>query len=193
MLTTELIRGLRREDARSGGRERGLTGFRESMELFAVSSEVSGRHGDEAASSSISDREVLGVNLDEVDVKFGLSSLSGVLECDRKVLRIFFSLESDGIVVITEFHNLGEVGDVETESHGLVASELLESFHRELEGNEGNMGRVHGLESDTSGSDIDVDVRNEVLDGLNDLLKDNSFSELSDKHYELLKLRECFF
>jgi len=96
--------------------------------------------------------------------------------------RIFFSLHGDNIVITSALHDLGEVLDVETQSHVLKGSEALETVFLEVQGNEGNVGGVHSLDGETSTRDIDVDSADEFLDGFNDLLEDDTLFESSLEH-----------
>lgn len=71
---------------------------------------------------------MFGVNLNEIDVEFCVSALLLVLENDGQVGRVLVSFEDDSVIVLTEFHDLAEVSNVQAEGHGFVTSEFFESL-----------------------------------------------------------------
>ena len=111
------------------------------------------------------------------------SSLTVGFEDESHGGGVFFGLHGDDIVVTSALHDLGEVLDVETQSHVLEGSEALETVFLEVQGNKGDVGGTHSLDGETSTRDIDVDSADEFLDGFNDLLEDDTLFRSSLEHF----------
>lgn len=77
---------------------------------------------------------MLAVDGDKVEVEFSGSLGLRVLEDDLEVGGFLISLKSDLVVVVCKLHDLGKVGDGNTEDHVGISSVVVETFHREVEG-----------------------------------------------------------
>jgi len=73
---------------------------------------------------------------------------TGVLESQGKDISGIVGLEGDDIVVSGTAQDLGKGDQVDSQSKRAIASVGLESIVTEQEGNEGDVGVVHGLERD---------------------------------------------
>jgi len=74
----------------------------------------------------------------------------------------------------------------EIDSHGEVSitSVFIESVAPEAQGNETDVGIVHGLELDAGIGAVERGLGDEVLDGLNHTFQDGTLGELSFEHDE---------
>ena len=68
------------------------------------------------------------------------------LICQRENVGIVACFEGEDIVVLGALENLCERTEVDTEGNGTVAAVTLEAGSLELDGDEGDMGVIHGLE-----------------------------------------------
>ena len=166
--------------------------------------------GDERVVLSVRDRKVLDIEAQQVQLELGASAGLGVLELDLQEARVSVGLQGDRVVSVGELHHLGKVDDVDAEDDIVVAAVGLEALHAEVQRDEGDMGRVYGLERDayknqylfaricqelefaaygarvhllTCGANVQVDVVDEVLDGLDDLFEDEAFREFRFEHF----------
>ena len=83
-------------------------------------------------------------------------------------------LEGDDVVVVSTLQDLGQRGHVHADGHFTVASVMIEAFCLELHGHQRHMRGVHGLQGDARGGAVEVGLRDEVLDGLDELLEQGS-------------------
>jgi len=118
------------------------------LELFADLGELCRVDSDDGSVLSVWDAEVLNVKGDEVEGELGGSSSLLILKGDFQSAWILISLQSDGILWISELHHFRQVCDINSENLILVASVLFEAFHTQIEGNQCNMTGVHCLQGD---------------------------------------------
>jgi hypothetical protein len=148
----------------------------------ADSGEFSSTHSDDGVVVSFGDAELFTVDGQQVEVEFRDLVSLGIFKDKSHGRRIFFGLHGDNIVITSALHDLGEVLDVETQSHVLEGSEAGETVFLEVQSDKGNVGGIHSLDGETSRRDVDVDSADQFLDGFNDLLEDDTLFEFSLEH-----------
>lgn len=130
---------------RAGG---DLHGLAQREELLADLGVLVGIDGDDGLVLGLGDSEVLAIDGDQVEVELGSPLALGVLEDDLEMGRVLVGGESDSVGVVSELHDLGKVGDGDTEDHVGVSAVVLKALHGEVEGHESDVGAVHSLERD---------------------------------------------
>ena len=95
---------------------------------------------------------------------------------------IVFGLEGDHVVIVQHLEDLGQVGSVDSELVGAIASEVIKGSIGKTYSNKRDVGRVHGLDGDFLGTAVEVAVSDKILDRVNDLLHDLSIGEACFKH-----------
>lgn len=83
---------------------------------------------------------MLAVDGDQVQVELSGALVLGVFKDDLEVSGFVVSLEGDGVVVVSELHDLGEVGDGDSQNHVSVGTVVLEAVHGQVQGHQGNVG-----------------------------------------------------
>lgn len=89
---------------------------------------------------------MLAIDGNQVQVELGSSLSLGVLEDDLQVGGFLVCLESDLVAVVSELHDFSQISDRDSDNHVGVSTVVVEALHGQVEGHEGNMGGVHGLE-----------------------------------------------
>ena len=92
------------------------------------------------------DGKVLVVQLDEVHGELGGAHRFGVLEHKLEVSGIVVRRQGDAVGRVCELHHFGQEVDVDAQNHVCVSAVVLESLHGQVEGNQGDVGSVHGLQ-----------------------------------------------
>ena len=82
---------------------------------------------------------MLRVDLDQVHVVDSLSGGLGVLEGQLQRRGVLVSLKHKGVVVASKLQNLGEVGDVNSESLGGIGAEGLKPVGRNVKRHQSNV------------------------------------------------------
>jgi len=109
------------------------------------------------------------VNVHELEIKLGQSLGIWGFKHEGDGVSVVLTLHGDGIIVRSALEDLGEVLELHTHGDVAVAAIVLKTVRAELEGDEGDMGGIHGLQAKSRAVAIKIGVINEVLDGLNDL------------------------
>lgn len=112
------------------------------------------------------------INIHQLDVVFADSVALGALKDNVDDIGGILSLESKNIVWLCGAEDLLQRGEVDAESNVAITSEGREGFRLEHHRDKGNVGVVHGLESDTRVIAVEVAVLHQVLDGIDDLEAD---------------------
>ena len=116
------------------------------LKLFADFGELVGVDGDQGTVLGVWDRKMLNIKGNEIESELGGSLSFWVVESDLEGWWVLVGWESDRVSWVSELHHLGEVVDVDSKNDILIASVGLKSLHAQIQGNEGNMGGVHGLQ-----------------------------------------------
>lgn len=147
-----------------------LDGVADDGDLAADALELGGGHLDDALVLSVRDTEVLAIDVHKLQVEVGDAGLLGVLEHEGDVVAVVVGLKGDGVVVASALKDLGHGGKVDAKGDVAVGTEMLETFGAEEEGDEGDVGRVHGLEGDAGAGAVEVGVSDEVLHAVHELI-----------------------
>lgn len=97
---------------------------------------------------------MLNVEAEQVQLELSASAGLGVLELDLQEARISIGLECDRVISVGEFHNLGQVVDVDAEDDVGVAAVGLKALHAEVQRDKGNVRGVYGLQRDAYKSQL---------------------------------------
>ena len=116
------------------------------------------------------------VNVHELQVVLANAVIFAALEDQVQHIRGVLGLEGQDILVLSSAQHLGEGGEVETEGNVAVAAVGGKSFCLEHHGDQGDVGVVHGLQGNTRVVAIEVAVLDEVLDGINHLVRSGAVS-----------------
>lgn len=154
-----------------------LDGFGQLVQLLAEFLEILRVHGDLGAVLRFGNAQMLRIESDQIQLELGALFLAAILEHDVEMLALLLGAERDFVFIAGELEHLGEIGDGHSERHGPVGAIFFESH-----GAEGDVAGVHGLEADSGGGRVDVDVGDEVLDGFDDLFEDECFVEFGFEH-----------
>ena len=111
------------------------------------------------------------VNVHQLDVIFADSVVLRVLKDKVQAIWCILGLQCDHVFILGTSENLCEGIQVDSKSNVAVAAVWGETVGSEKHGYQGNMGIVHCLESDTSVIAVEVAILDEILHGLDDLLR----------------------
>lgn len=111
------------------------------------------------------------INVHKLQIVLAQSIVCAALEDQVQHIGGVLSLESKDIVILGGTKNLGEGCEVDTEGDVAIASIRGETLGLEHHGDEGDVGVVHGLESDTGVIAVKVAVLDEIFDGIDHLFE----------------------
>lgn len=118
--------------------------------------------------------------------KVSNTSTLGGLEQKGEGISSVIRLESDDVFVVCALENLTQVCRVESKVDGAVTSVVIETIGAEVDSDQGDMRRIHGLDGNAVIAAIHVSILYQVLDRINDLLKDLSFCDAGFEHGRLI-------
>lgn len=95
-------------------------------------------------------------------------------ECDG--VTAVLCLHGNDVIVAGALEHLGHIVQVHAHAEGAVAAEVVEAVRAQHEGHQGHMGGVHGLQAEASGCAVEVGIRHQVLNGLQHLLQQPSYT-----------------
>lgn len=109
------------------------------------------------------------VDVHQLDVILADAISCVVLEHQVDNIRRIFSLDCEDVLILGGTKNLGKRSEVDTEGNVAITTERGEGFRAKKHGDEGNVGVVHGLESDARVIAVKVTILDKVLDCVHDL------------------------
>lgn len=109
------------------------------------------------------------VNVHKLDIVLAEAVGLGALEHQVNGIGRVLGLEGEDVFVLGGAEDLGQGEQVDAEGDVTVAAVGGEALSAEKHGDQGNVGVVHGLESDAGVIAVEVAVLDEVLDGVDDL------------------------
>lgn len=155
-----------------------LTRFRQKIQIPANALEFHRRHLNRSSILGVRDGQVLLVNVHELDIVLaqpvGLGALKHQVHRVGRVLR----LQSQDVFILGSAQDLGQRAQVDAEGDVAVTAVGGETLCTEEHGDQGNVRVVHGLEGDPGVIAVEVAVLDQVLDGLNDLVRRNQCAEM---------------
>lgn len=89
-----------------------------------------------------------------------------------QALPLVLRLERHDVVVARDLQNLAHVARIEPQRDGAVAPEVVEAAAAQGDRDEGDVGRVHGLDGDLIVGAVDVGFLDQIFDGFDDLFED---------------------
>lgn len=136
------------------------TRLRKSHEIHADSLKLGTWHGNCSSILSIRDTQMLLINVHKLQVVLAQSIVGTALEDQVQHIGGVLSLEGKDIIVLGGTKDLGEGCEVDTKGDVAIASVGRETLCLEHHGDKGDVGVVHGLESDTRVIAVEVTVLN---------------------------------
>jgi hypothetical protein len=109
------------------------------------------------------------VDIHKLQVILAQSIALAALEHQVQNIRSIFSLECQDIFALGGTQDFGERGEVDAEGNVTIASVWGEGFCLQHHGHEGDVGVVHGLESNAGVIAVEVAVLHEILDRIDNL------------------------
>lgn len=122
------------------------------------------------------------VNVHQLDVVLADSVALGALEDEVDDIGRVLGLEGQDVLVLGGTEDLLQRDQVDTKGDVAVASEGREGVGLEQHGDQGDVGVIHGLETDTRVVAFEVAVLDKVLDGFDNLLQKVGLFETCLKH-----------
>ncbi len=110
------------------------------------------------------------------------ASVLRALEQESQVISGIVGLEGNDIFIVRTFENLAQVCGIESQILCTIASVVVQSVAIEMDRNEGNMRRIHGLNGNSIVAAIHICILDQILDGINDLFEDFAFCNTSFEH-----------
>lgn len=104
------------------------------------------------------------------------------LELEFKFGWLVLAWESEAVIGSSNFQDLRNILNGKAEGQGLLAVVLRESLVPKLQRDEGNMTAVHRLDRDAFLGDIDVDILDQIFDGVDDFSETGALFESCDEH-----------
>ena len=114
-------------------------------ELLAYLGVLVGVNGHHGLVLGLRDGEMLTVDSDEVETELSCPLGLGVLKHDPEMSCLLLCGECNGVRVVSQLHDLGKVGDGDSQHHVAVSTVVLESVHAQVQGNESDVRAVHSL------------------------------------------------
>lgn len=116
------------------------------------------------------------VNVHKLDVVLADPVLARCFESNVDDVWCILRLEREDIIWPGRAKDLRQGAQVDTERDVAVTAEPLESARLEQHRDQGNVGVVHGLESNARVIAVEVAVLHQILNGVHDLLEDVGLS-----------------
>ena len=109
------------------------------------------------------------IDIHKLDIIFAQPITLAALEHQVHNVWCILRLECQDVLILSASEHFHERAEVDTEGDVAVAAEGGEGFGFEHHRDEGDVGVVHGLESDTGVIAVEIAVLDQVFDGVNNL------------------------
>lgn len=148
-----------------------LTRLGESVQVTANTLELHGGHLHGGSVFSLRDSQVLLVNIHKLDIIFAQTVCLGTLEHQVDGIGGVLGLQGEDVFILGGAQDLGQGGQVDTESDVTVTAVGGEALGAEEHGNQSDVGVIHSLEGDAGVIAVEVAVLDQVLNSVDNLLR----------------------